>query len=191
MWKSYLSEQPMALVANIFVLFIQTIPIQILGYNDLKSNGLFLLLSGLVALPLLYDAYKKVKLNNYLVSNGEIIEAKLHQDETKIIPLRSQYGGGVNLLKIQCSFFADGVVHIFKDEYTCKPSDTSLIVNRLEEADSVLVCTDSSYKTYKILFHSLLRELYDDRQVECPRVLNYIILFINIGIVVVSLFNSF
>ena len=190
MGKSYLSEQPMALVANIFVLFIQTIPIQILGYNDLKSNGLFLLLSGLVALPLLYDAYKKVKLNNYLVDNGEIIEAKLHQDETKIIPLPGR-GQGADLLRIQCSFFADGVVHIFKDEITFSRRDRKKISDRVKETDTVLVCTDNSCKTYKILFHSLLHELYDDRQVECPRVLNYIILFINIGIVVVSLFNSF
>lgn len=191
MGKSYLSEQQTVLVANIVVLFMQMIPIQILGYNDLRSNGLFLLLSGLVALPLLYDAYKKVKLNNYLVCNGEIIEAKLNHNETKVIPLPNRYRSGGNLLKIQCSFFTDGVVHIFKDECFCGVSDKRQILSRLEDIDSVLVCTDSSYKTYKILFHSLLHELYDDTQVECPRIVNYIILFINIGIVVLSLLNTF
>lgn len=190
MGKSYLSEQQSALTANIIVLVMQTLPIS-MGFYDFMSQGLFLLLSGLVALPLLYDAYKKVKLNNYLIGNGEIIEAKLHQDETKVIPLRSRYGGGVNLLKIQCSVFTDGIVHIFRDEYTCRPGDTSQIVSRLKEADSVLVCTDSSFKTYKILFHSVLHELYDNKQVECPRILNYIILIINIIIVVISLFNAF
>lgn len=186
MGKSYLSEQQTALAANVIVLLMQMLSISE-GYDDFISNGLFLLLSGLMALPLLYFAYKKVKLNNYLVDNGEIIEAKLNQNETKIILLPR----GAALLRIQCSFFADGVVHIFKDEYTFNSSNTKKFSNRVKESDSVLVCTDSSYKTYKILFHSLLHELYDNRQVECPRILNYIILFINIGIVVISLFNSF
>ena len=188
MGKSYLSEQQSALAANVIVLVMQTLPISI-GYYDFMSQCLFLLLSGLVAIPLLYDASKKVKLNNYLVCNGEIIEAKLNHNETKVIPLPGRRGG--DLLRIQCSFFADGVVHIFKDEFTFGRSDRKKISNRVKEADSVLVCTDDSYKIYKILFHSLLHELYDDTQVECPRILNYIILFINIGIVVISLFNTF
>lgn len=186
MVTTYLSEQPLALSANIVALMMQTIPMSI-GYYDFTSNVLFLLLSGLVVIPMLCYAYKEVKVNNYLVRNGEVVTAKLHRDETKIIPLPGRTQGAVEL-RIQCSFFSDGVVHIFKDECTLRTSNINKIISRLKEEDTVLVCTDNSYKTYKILFQSLLHELYEDY--ECPRIINYILLFINIGLLLVSLLNS-
>lgn len=172
----YFSEQPPVLSANIIVLVVQ-IMLHLYSSGDFILNGVLLLLSGLVVFPLLYYSYRQVKVNNYLIRNGKIVEAKINRDETKItFAVKTTV-----MLQVKCFYYVDGQVYIFKGEYAFSMYDKKKVLKYLENVDTVQVLVDDSFKTYKILFHSLLHELYDDVHYECPRILNYIVLIINVG----------
>lgn len=180
----YFSKQPPVLCANIIVLGVQ-IAMYSYDLNDFMLNSIFLLFTGLIVIPMLYYSHKQVKINNYLIHNGKVVETKIHREETKIIFAAKT----TVVLQVQCTLFADGAIHIFKDEYSFSMYDKKKVLKRLEDTDTVLVLTDNSCKRYKILFQSLLHELYDDTHYECPRVLNYIILIINVGCGIINLFK--
>lgn len=174
----HFSEQPGVVGSNIGVLASQ-LAICCANPDDIRLIYFWWVIVGITVIPLLCYGYKQLKINNYLVHNGKTVTAKLHQDETRIIPIRGAY-----LLLIQCGFLADGAIHIFDDKYAFSRRDIEKISSRVKEADTVLVCTDDSYKKYKILFHSLLHELYNDTQYERLRIINFIVLLINIGLAV-------
>lgn len=178
MFTKKLSEHPMILTANIWVLMMQFV--MIVGVQDDEIWTALTLAAFFTAMPLVIYAYCEVKLNNNLVNNGRLITAKIHHEESKIIFAIKQ----ILILRVQCTFMENDVVHIFKDQYSFSMYERKQIMGLLNQTDTVDVLVDAEYKKYKILFRSVFHDMH--RDYECPAFLNYVLLAINIGCAIVN-----
>ena len=98
---------------DIIFWFIAQIIISLFCIEDIMLCALILLIMVLINIPILIYSGIKIRNNNNLVEEGEIIQTKINKPETKIV-----FGlKGFLILQLQCSAFKDGVVHIFKEQY--------------------------------------------------------------------------
>lgn len=180
------SEYPYILLANIFLLIAEII-IGLSCIEDIMLCTLILSLTMLIVIPILIYSGIKIRNNNNLVEKGEIIQAKINKTETKIV-----FGlKGFLVLQLQCSFFKDGVIHIFKEQYMFDRRDKEKIFSRLECMETVDVLVINELKKYQILAGSVLGGICNDTFFYCPSIFNYIVLIANIGIGLMNIVRMF
>lgn len=180
-----LSEQPFVLAANCIILLGQMFAIKFVK-SDLTMFGFIWIILFIIITPLLCFSYNEVRKNNYLYKHGKIVKAKLCKENTKIIFAAST----TMILKVQCTYFDNGIVYIFEDEYSFSVYDKSKIMNCIEKADYIDVMTDKNCKKYRILFESLFPEMYNKINIVCPSIANYIVACINVVACVIYVLMS-